>query len=134
MRYFCVMSGKYSAEIKALERCIMEMEQMKDIMFSLQEAALNIEKELCDIDASLPLKDDINSFVNEKERARLEKALELLKQAFYLIDELLGPPQDDITGELEGTTFSPEARGNGQSFSIDEMLDMIKFQSKTHTS
>lgn len=128
------MSSKYSAEIKTLEQCIMEMEQMKDIMYSLQEAALNIEKDICDIDSSLPLREEADSIKDEKEKKQLKKALDLLDQSFRLIDELLGPPQDEVTGEPEGTTFSPEARGNGQAFSIEEMLDMIKVQPKNHTS
>lgn len=107
---------------------------MKDMMYSLQEAALDIEKELCDIDASLPLREELDSMADKKEKACLEKALDLLEQSFNLIDELLGPPQDELTGEPEGTAFSPEARGSSDTFSVDDLLNMFRPRTKHHTS
>jgi len=128
------MAKKYTAEIKILKRCIEEMEKIKDLMWSLEDAALSIEKELCDIDASLPLKEEIQNVSDTRERAQLSKAIALLEQSFLMIDEILGPPQDEISEEMESSAITPEARGNGEGISLDSLLEIMKKPSKYHAS
>jgi len=128
------MAKNYSAEIKMLKQCIKDMEQMKEMLRVLEDSALAIENELCEIDEILPLREDLAKIRDARERTQVEKAIELLEQSFGLIDEILGPPQDELTGEPEGTAFSPEARGNGHDVSLEEIMGIMKTQSKHHTS
>ena len=128
------MAKKYSAEIKSLKRCIKDMEQIKEILWNIEETASGIEKELCDLDASLPTREEMELVRDPSERQQLQTALELLERSFSLVDEILGPAQDEFTGEPSGTAFSPEARGNGKEISLDDLLKLTKTQSKYNAS
>ena len=50
-----------------------------------------------------------------EQRAQAEHALDLLEETFGLIDEILGPPEDELTGEPVGTPMDPVARGSRSS-------------------
>ena len=115
------MAKRYTAEIKTLQRCIKEMEQMKEILWNLEENAISIENELCDLDAVLPMKEDMAKIKDPKEREQLKKALDLLEQSFSLIDDILGPPQDEMDH-------------NQPDISLDNVLSMMNSISKKHCS
>ena len=95
-----------SQQRKALEERIAELEKIRDIVYNIEDTVAGIEREVAAIDESLP---DGSSL------------LKLVKKAYALVDELLGPPEEEagVPEEL----YSPEARGSsGRTISLEEVL------------
>lgn len=126
----------YSAQIKTLQAAIAELRQIKEFLLTVEDAAMSIEDELCRMDKVLPLETELDSIKDPSEREQASHANDLLKEAFTLIDEVLGPPDDEMTGDPVGTAYIPEAKGNddGKTISIDDILAQIKASSKGQIS
>lgn len=121
----------YSAQIKTLQAAIAELKQIKEFLMSVEDAAVSIEDELCRLDKVIPLETELNAIADPAEREQASHANDLLKEAYSLIDEVLGPPEDEMTGDPVGTAYIPEAKGNeGKTISIDEILAQMKASSK----
>lgn len=87
-----------SEKKKALEAQIARLEQIRKELYDLEEEVLAIEKNVCSTDESSP---------DNKQIARL------CDRAYALIDELLGPP--DENSEVPQKTFYPD--GSVKKFS-----------------
>ena len=101
----------YSDDIKTLQDSIKRLQEIKEVLYAVEDVALDVEKGVSDIDARLPMREDLGKLADKEQRAQAEHALDLLDQAFALIDEILGPPEDELTGEPVGTPMDPVARG-----------------------
>jgi hypothetical protein len=101
----------YTEDIKKLQDSIKRLQEIKEVLYAVEDVALDVEKGVSDIDARLPMREDLGKLADKEQRAQAEHALDLLDQAFALIDEILGPPEDELTGEPVGTPMDPVARG-----------------------
>ena len=101
----------YADDIKTLHDSIKRLQEIKEVLYDVEDVALDVEKGVSDIDARLPMREDLGKLADKEQRAQAEHALDLLDQAFALIDEILGPPEDELTGEPVGTPMDPVARG-----------------------
>ena len=101
----------YADDIKTLHDSIKRLQEIKEVLYAVEDVALDVEKGVSDIDARLPMREDLGKLADKEQRAQAEHALDLLDQAFALIDEILGPPEDELTGEPVGTPMDPVARG-----------------------
>lgn len=109
------------------------LKEYRDEAFRISDAVTTIESEISLIDEALPNPSSLSQIKDKEERDRLRKAEDLLKEAYGLIDELLGPP--DEFGEYETTqAYMPQARGTtGQSVSFQEMLEKFPIGGKGTT-
>ena len=124
----------YSAKIASVRARIEELRKIKDILFDIEDTVCAIEKEVSDTDKSLPPDEEIAAMPGGEEKEQIRHLIDLDNQAFALIDEILGPPEDEMTGMPQGTAFSPVARGNG-TVSLDEALSrMLADSSKKSAS
>ena len=105
----------YTEDIKKLQDSIKRLQEIKEVLYAVEDVALDVEKGVSDIDARLPMREDLGKLADKEQRAQAEHALDLLDQAFVLIDEILGPPEDELTGEPVGTPMDPVARGSRPS-------------------
>ena len=105
----------YTEDIKKLQDSIKRLQEIKEVLYAVEDVALDVEKGVSDIDARLPMREDLGKLADKEQRAQAEHALDLLDQAFALIDEILGPPEDELTGEPVGTPMDPVARGSRPS-------------------
>ncbi|MBO7511011.1 MAG: hypothetical protein J6T35_07485 [Bacteroidales bacterium] len=80
----------------------------------IQGMVCDMEKELSAIDRELPSEDAINAMPEGKEKEQITHLCELLQEAFNLIDEILGAPEED----------EDKTEGNG-IFSIDDLLQLL---------
>ena len=101
----------YADDIKTLQDSIKRLQEIKEVLYAVEDVALDVEKGVSDIDARLPMREDLGKLADKEQRAQAEHALDLLDQAFALIDEILGPPEYELTGEPVGTPMDPVARG-----------------------
>lgn len=123
----------YEQKIKLVQDFIEELRQIKELLFQVENEVCLIEKDVSGLDAALPPDKDIAKMPAGAEKEQILHLIDLNNQAFNLIDEILGPPEDEITGELEGTKFSPEARGSGE-ISLDAILSSMKPGGKNSAS
>lgn len=123
----------YSNEIKNVKAWLEELEKIRELIGDLQENTVSIENDLSALDNALPTDKEIAVMPENNEKKQLLKLLDLLREAFAQVDEILGAPEDEMTGEPVGTAFSPEARGNSaNSLSLDELMQQIqRYGSKT---
>ena len=123
----------YKLKIKLVKDFIEELKQIKDLLIQVENEVCMVEKDISDIDSALPSDKDIAAMPAGVEKEQIQHLIDLNNQAFNIIDEILGPPEDEMTGEPEGTRFSPEARGNGE-ISLDAILANMKAGGKNNVS
>ena len=116
----------YAEDIKNLQDSIKRLQEIKEVLYAVEDVALNVEKGVSDIDAHLPMREDLGKLADKEQRAQAEHALDLLDQAFALIDEILGPPEDELTGEPVGTPMDPVARGARSEIRLEDFLRNYK--------
>ena len=109
------MKKSITDDIKTLQDSIRRLQEIKEVLYAVEEVALDVERGVSEIDARIPLREELGKIADREERARTEHALDLLDQTFALIDEILGPPEDEMTGEPVGTPMDPVARGSRPS-------------------
>lgn len=113
----------YSKKIESVRKRIEELNQIKELLYNIEDTVYSIEKEVSALDNSLPSDKEVRSMGAGTEKEQLLHLIDLLSQSYGLIDEILGPPEDQVTGEPAGSAFTPEARGNSNTeISIDEIL------------
>ena len=109
------MKKSYSDDIKTLQDSIKRLQEIKEVLYAVEDVALDVERRVSEIDARIPLREDLGQIKDAEQRALAEHAMDLLEETFGLIDEILGPPEDEMTGEPVGTPMDPVARGSHPS-------------------
>ena len=129
------MKNTYSDDIKTLQDSIKRLNEIKEVLYAVEDVALEVERKVSDIDARIPLRENMSQIQDATQRAQAEHALDLLEETFALIDEILGPPEDEMTGEPVGTPMDPVARGSRPSeLRLEDFLRNYKPGSKTKVS
>ncbi len=117
----------YSEDIRTLQEAIKRLQEIKEVLYTVEDVALDVERSVGEIDSRLPMREDLGKIRDGEQRARAEHALDLLEQSFALIDEILGPPDDELTGEPVGTPMDPVARGvRGGELRLEDFLRNYK--------
>ncbi|MBR1488392.1 MAG: hypothetical protein IJ603_05865 [Bacteroidales bacterium] len=109
------MKKTYADDIKTLQDSIKRLQEIKEVLYAVEDVALDVERRVSEIDARIPLREDLGQIKDAEQRALAEHAMDLLEETFGLIDEILGPPEDEMTGEPVGTPMDPVARGSHPS-------------------
>ena len=129
------MKKGYADDIKTLQESIRRLQEIKDVLYAVEEVALEVERGVSEIDARIPLRETLGEIKDGEQRAQAEHALDLLEETFALIDEILGPPEDELTGEPVGTPMDPVARGSHASeLRLEDFLRNYKPGSKGKVS
>ena len=125
----------YADDIKKLHDSIKRLQEIKEVLYAVEDVALEVERGVSEIDARLPRREDIPQIRDGEHRAQAEHALDLLEESFALIDEILGPPDDELTGEPVGMPMDPVARGSQASeLRLEDFLRNYKPDSKNKVS
>jgi len=120
-------------EISQLQDKIKQLRELRDLACHISDTACQIEAEISAIDESLPNPKNLSEIKDRSERAQLSRAERLLQEAYSIIDKILGPPEDELAGQLSDTAYSPEARGY-RGLSLDEMLKGFPIGKKGNAS
>ena len=120
-------------EINQLKERVKQLRELKELAYKVSDTTCQVEAEISAIDEALPNPKNLSDIKDRAERAQLAHAEDLLKEAYSLIDEILGPPEDEITGEPAGQTYSPEARGT-KEISLDDILKQFPLGRKGNAS
>ena len=123
----------FTKQLSSIRERVAELQQIRDVLVQIEDTVCAIEKEVSDIDSKLPSDDEIDTMPEGKEKDDVLELIELDNEAFRLVDEILGPPEDELTGDPQGTAYSPEARGM-KTISLDEVLSQMMNGNKGRTS
>ena len=122
----------YSPKISVLQQTIQTLRDIKDMLSAAEQKVLDMEKTVCSIDESLPGEDEVKAMPAGAEKEQILHLYDLAQTAYSLIDEVLGPPDEE---QEAGQAYIPEARGNAPSeISLEELLRQMHPGGKRHTS
>jgi len=102
----------YKKEIEILSKDIAQLNEIKEAIADLESRVMTIEKTVCAIDETIPSDAKIDAMAPGPEKEDILHALSLAKEAYDLIDEILGPPQQPGDAAMEDLAIMPQARGN----------------------
>lgn len=102
----------YSSEIESLKKIIAELEQLGQMMYQVESRVAALEKIVCSIDESLPDDEEISAMKPGRQKDSLNKVIDLANEAYNLVDELIGPPNQTDDLSFDHDAIMPQARGN----------------------
>ncbi|MBR1576444.1 MAG: hypothetical protein IJ654_08360 [Bacteroidales bacterium] len=100
---------KYTKDIKRVQKMISDLKRIQEILTQVEDAVLGIEQEVTDIDNALPGDTEFAAMADGPEKQELSRLFDLNDEAYDLIDEILGPPEEEISVEEMLRQF-PSAR------------------------
>lgn len=92
---------KFSKEIKSIEEAITQLKQIGSILDTIEATVLEIEDNLCDIDESVPHVELEPEKFSEDDRKAYDQLVNSLSEAYSLIDEILGPPDEEPKAPIQ---------------------------------
>ena len=122
----------YKKKIAAVQARIDNLRKIKEIMFSMENTISEIENEIVQIDNSLPSDQQIAAMPDGAAKEQILHLIDLNDEAFRLIDELLGPPDDNFATDQ---FFTSDAGTNpGRELTLEEAMKFLSPKSKGHAS
>lgn len=100
----------YDNKKKTLEAQIARLEQIKESLYGLEDEVLAIEKDVCATDESLPSDRDMRRMPDGAERRQAQDIINLCNRAYAVIDELLGPPDEESEGPTKTLYLGDSAK------------------------
>ena len=102
---------KYTKEIKRVQKMITDLKRIREILTQVEDTVLGIEQEVTDIDNALPDDTDVAAMPDGAAKQQLLQLFDLNDEAYDLIDEILGPPEDDFSVEEMLRQFPATRKG-----------------------
>ena len=72
------MKNTFSDDIKKLQDSIQRLQQIKEVLYAVEDVALEVERSVSEIDARIPLRENLHEIKDGEQRAQAEHALDLL--------------------------------------------------------
>lgn len=113
----------HSSKIKQLQDYITQLNGLKELAYKISDCVYDIEQSVGRIDESLPNPEFIGQIADKTEREQISHAENLLREAYGLIDEMLGPPDEDQQDGVQGEVRSEEKDEHTVSF--EEMMKLF---------
>ena len=113
----------YNKKVTRVRSDIKDLKAMLDHLEMIQGIVCDMEKELSDIDKELPSEEAIDAMPEGKEKEQIVHLCELLQEAFNLIDEILGAPEEE----------EEKTQGNGM-FSLEDLLQLLPHSKRNDLS
>ena len=116
----------YKKKIKTAQHRIEELKQVVETLRQIEEYVYDVEKEMSRIDEGLPSESELEKLVEGQEKEQILHLIDLLKECYALIDEILGPPEEGQQNEEEMPSL-----GNPE---LDQILKFLPSKEKRHLS
>ena len=102
----------HSKEIKRVQTLIADLKRIREILYQVEDTVLAIEQEVTDLDNALPSDPEVQAMPDgSREKKQLLELFDLNNEAFDLIDEILGPPEEEISVEEMLRQFPASRKG-----------------------
>ena len=115
----------YKKKIKTAQHRIEELKQVVETLHQIEEYVYDVEKEISRIDEGLPSESELENLVEGQEKEQILHLIDLLKECYALIDEILGPPEEGQNDEEMPSLDNPE---------LDQILRFLPSKEKRHLS
>ncbi len=102
---------KYTKETKRVQKMISDLKRIQEILNQVEDTVLGIEQEVTDIDNALPGDTEFAAMPDGPEKQQLSQLFDLNDEAYDLIDEILGPPEEEISVEEMLRQFPAARKG-----------------------
>ena len=102
----------YSKQIKKVNEAIEELESIATLLDSIEGKVVSIEEAITSLDNALPDNDEYDSMKEGPRKKELRQLFDLLGEAYKLIDDILGPPENDF--DVDEILKRFPVRGNGR--------------------
>ena len=102
---------KYTQEIKRVRKMIADLKRIGEILSQVEETVLKIEQEVTDIDNALPDETAFAAMPEGADKQQLVQLFDLNDEAYDLIDEILGPLEEEISVEEMLRQFPAARKG-----------------------
>ena len=112
----------YNRKVTRVRSDIKDLKAMLEHLEMIQGIVCDMEKELSDIDKELPSEEAIDAMPEGKEKEQIVHLCELLQEAFNLIDEILGAPEEE------------EKTGGNGMFSLEDLLQLLPHSKRNDLS
>lgn len=103
----------YNKKISKVQSVIKDLKDVLEHLEMIQDIVCGMEKDLSEIDRELPSDEELDAMPEGKEKEQISHLCELLQEAFGLVDEILGAPEEENKPESNGI------------FSLEELLKMM---------
>ena len=102
---------RYNKEIKRVQKLIADLKRIGEILTQVEDTVLAIEQEVTYIDNALPEDVEVHAMPDGTEKKQILQLFELNDEAYDLIDEILGPPEEEISVEDMLRQFPASRKG-----------------------
>ena len=102
---------RYTKEIKRVQKLIADLKRIGEILTQVEDTVLAIEQEVTDIDNALPEDVEVHAMPDGTEKKQILQLFELNDEAYDLIDEILRPPEEEISVEDMLRQFPASRKG-----------------------
>ena len=102
---------RYNSEIKRVRKMIADLKRIHEILTQMENTVLAIEQEVTDIDNALPEDAEVQAMPDGNEKKQILQLFDLNDEAYDLIDEILGPPEEDFSVEEMLRQFPAARKG-----------------------
>lgn len=92
---------EYSKNIESVKKRIEELNHIKELLYNIEDTVYSIEREISTLDNALPNDREVRQMKAGAEKDQLLHLLDLLTQSYSIIDEILGPPEDQAAGGID---------------------------------
>ncbi len=86
---------RHTKDIKRVQKLITDLKRVQEILYQVEDTVLSIEQEVTDIDNALPTDEELAAMPDGSEKKQIRELIELNDEAYGLIDDILGPPEED---------------------------------------
>ena len=90
---------------------IADLKRIHEILTQMENTVLAIEQEVTDIDNALPEDAEVHAMPDGNEKKQILQLFDLNDEAYDLIDEILGPPEEDFSVEEMLRQFPAARKG-----------------------
>ncbi len=112
----------YNKNVARVHEHITDLKQIVENMRLMEEMTYGIEKELALLEENLPSEEVLEAMKEGKEKERISHLHNLLAEAYELIDEILGSPDDEQAQEGKGP------------ISLEDILNLLPHNKRNNLS
>lgn len=112
----------YHDEIEFVKESIKDLKNIMGFLHEMEDAVYAIEKNIAEIDESLPDEETLAAMKEDEYKKEVLELIEQMKEAYQLIDEILGEPEEEPEEAEDGTLHFDDENSNLSVLNIMKML------------
>ncbi len=112
----------YHDEIEFVKESIKDLKNIMGFLHEMEDAVYAIEKNIAEIDESLPDEETLAAMKEDDYKKEVLELIEQMKEAYQLIDDILGEPEEEPEEAEDGTLHFDDENSHLSVLNIMKML------------